>query len=222
MIDVDYYGTLCPVRAAAVDVTPHGSIVGVASCGVVYGCAAYSAAKLRCLGCSAGDATHGTVPTASTSAACYALDVDTPMLAARGLVKPAETKAIAGSIKPLSAARWPRAILPWHRQAPGRDRRRAPRQGALATPWRVPPASARSSTGSGPPGLTTADQVTSYTSTGQRTDDPITWGVRLVPLVFVVVRLVGGRVFGRPPRSCFGAACGWGVGFQSSTGSVSP
>jgi 3-dehydrosphinganine reductase len=38
-------------------------------------------------------------------------DVDTPMLAEENLVKPAETKAIAGSIKPLPADQVAHAIL---------------------------------------------------------------------------------------------------------------
>ena len=41
----------------------------------------------------------------------YPPDVDTPMLAAENLVKPAETKAIAGSIKPISADQVAQAII---------------------------------------------------------------------------------------------------------------
>lgn len=115
MIDVDYYGTLWPVRAVAPAMVGRGSgsIVGVASAAAlvgVYGYAAYGAAKF---------AVRGLFETLRTELAphgvhvgcVYPPDVDTPMLAAENLVKPAETKAIAGSIKPISAEQVAAAII---------------------------------------------------------------------------------------------------------------
>jgi 3-dehydrosphinganine reductase len=115
MIDVDYYGTLWPVRAVAPSMVERrtGSIIGVASAAAlvgVYGYAAYGAAKF---------AVRGLFETLRTELAphgvhvgcVYPPDVDTPMLAAENLVKPAETKAIAGSIKPISADQVAQAII---------------------------------------------------------------------------------------------------------------
>jgi 3-dehydrosphinganine reductase len=123
MIDVDYYGTLWPVRAVAPSMAERrtGSIIGVASAAAlvgVYGYAAYGAAKF---------AVRGLFETLRTELAphgvhvgcVYPPDVDTPMLAAESLVKPAETKAIAGSIKPISADQVAQAIIR------GVDRRQA-------------------------------------------------------------------------------------------------
>lgn len=115
MIDVDYYGTLWPVRAVAPSMAERrtGSIIGVASAAAlvgVYGYAAYGAAKF---------AVRGLFETLRTELAPHGVhvgcvfppDVDTPMLAAENLVKPAETRAIAGSIKPISADQVARAVI---------------------------------------------------------------------------------------------------------------
>jgi 3-dehydrosphinganine reductase len=115
MMDVDYYGTLWPVRAVAPSMAERrtGSIIGVASAAAlvgVYGYAAYGAAKF---------AVRGLFETLRTELVAHGVhvgcvfppDVDTPMLAAENLVKPAETKAIAGSIKPISAGQVAQAII---------------------------------------------------------------------------------------------------------------
>lgn len=115
MIDVDYYGTLWPVRAVAPSMAERrtGSIVGVASAAAlvgVYGYAAYGAAKFAVRGLFETLRTE-LVPHGVHVGCVFPPDVDTPMLAAENLVKPAETKAIAGSIKPISAGQVAQAII---------------------------------------------------------------------------------------------------------------
>lgn len=115
MIDVDYYGTLWPVRAVAPSMAQRrsGSIIGVASAAAlvgVYGYAAYGAAKFAVRGLFETLRTE-LVPHGVHVGCVYPPDVDTPMLAAENLVKPAETKAIAGSIKPISADQVAQAII---------------------------------------------------------------------------------------------------------------
>jgi 3-dehydrosphinganine reductase len=115
MIDVDYYGTLWPVRAVAPSMVARrtGSVVGVASAAAlvgVYGYAAYGAAKFAVRGLFETLRTE-LVPHGVHVGCVYPPDVDTPMLAAENLVKPAETKAIAGSIKPISADQVAQAII---------------------------------------------------------------------------------------------------------------
>ncbi|MCU1371600.1 MAG: hypothetical protein JWO77_2794 [Ilumatobacteraceae bacterium] len=115
MIDVDYYGTLWPVRAVAPSMVARrtGSIIGVASAAAlvgVYGYAAYGAAKFAVRGLFETLRTE-LVPHGVHVGCVYPPDVDTPMLAAENLVKPAETRAIAGSIKPISAEQVARAIM---------------------------------------------------------------------------------------------------------------
>ena len=115
MIDVDYYGTLWPVRAVAPSMADRrtGSIIGVASAAAlvgVFGYAAYGAAKFAVRGLFEALRTE-LVPHGVHVGCVYPPDVDTPMLAAENLVKPAETKAIAGSIKPISADQVARAIM---------------------------------------------------------------------------------------------------------------
>ncbi len=115
MIDVDYYGTLWPVRAVAPSMAERrtGSIIGVASAAAlvgVYGYAAYGAAKFAVRGLFETLRTE-LVPHGVHVGCVYPPDVDTPMLAAENLVKPAETKAIAGSIKPISADQVAQAII---------------------------------------------------------------------------------------------------------------
>ena len=115
MIDVDYFGTLWPVRAVAPSMAERctGSIVGVASAAAlvgVYGYAAYGAAKFAVRGLFETLRTE-LVPHGVHVGCAFPPDVDTPMLAAENLVKPAETAAIAGSITPISAEQVARAIL---------------------------------------------------------------------------------------------------------------
>ncbi|HWJ97438.1 MAG TPA: SDR family oxidoreductase [Acidimicrobiales bacterium] len=115
MIDVDYYGTLWPVRAVAPSMAERqtGSIVGVASAAAlvgVYGYAAYGAAKFAVRGLFETLRTE-LVPHGVHVGCVFPPDVDTPMLAAENLVKPAETKAIAGSIKPIAADQVAQAVI---------------------------------------------------------------------------------------------------------------
>ena len=123
MVEVDYYGTLWPIRAVAPSMAERGagSIVGVSSAAGlvgVYGYSAYGAAKFAVRGLLESLRTE-LRPLGVHVGCCYPPDVDTPMLAAEEAFKPAETKAIAGSIKPLPAAKVAEAI------ARGIDRREA-------------------------------------------------------------------------------------------------
>lgn len=123
MIDVDYYGTLWPIREVAPSMVERGtgSIVGVASAAAlvgVYGYSAYGAAKFAVRGMLESLRTE-LAPHGVHVGCVFPPDVDTPMLAEEERCKPAETKAIAGSIKPLSTSRVASAILD------GIDERRA-------------------------------------------------------------------------------------------------
>lgn len=123
MVEVDYFGTLWPVREVAPSMVDRGrgSIVGVASAAAlvgVYGYTAYGAAKFAVRGLFEALRTE-LAPHGVHVGCAFPPDVDTPMLAAENLVKPAETRAIAGAIKPLSAAQVAAAIVRGieHRQA---------------------------------------------------------------------------------------------------------
>jgi 3-dehydrosphinganine reductase len=123
MVEVDYFGTLWPIRAVAPSMAERGtgSIVGVSSAAGlvgVYGYSAYGAAKFAVRGLLESLRTE-LRPLGVHVGCCYPPDVDTPMLAAEEEHKPAETKAIAGSIKPLPASKVAHAI------ARGIDRRDA-------------------------------------------------------------------------------------------------
>jgi 3-dehydrosphinganine reductase len=115
MVDVDYYGTLWPIRAVAPAMVERGegSIVGVASAAAlvgVYGYSAYGAAKFAVRGLLESLRTE-LAPHGVHVGCVYPPDVDTPMLAAEEPHKPAETKAIAGAIKPISAEQVAAAIV---------------------------------------------------------------------------------------------------------------
>jgi 3-dehydrosphinganine reductase len=115
MIEVDYYGTLWPIRAVAPSMAERGagSIVGIASAAAlvgVYGYSAYGAAKFAVRGLLESLRTE-LVPHGVHVGCAFPPDVDTPMLAAEDAHKPPETKAIAGSIAPLSAARVAEAVV---------------------------------------------------------------------------------------------------------------
>ncbi|MEZ5182320.1 MAG: SDR family oxidoreductase [Acidimicrobiales bacterium] len=123
MVEVDYFGTLWPIRAVAPSMAERGpgSIVGVSSAAGlvgVYGYSAYGAAKFAVRGLLESLRTE-LAPHGVHVGCCFPPDVDTPMLAAEAEHKPPETEAIAGSIRPLPAARVALAI------ATGIDRRRA-------------------------------------------------------------------------------------------------
>ena len=131
MVEVDYFGTLWPVRAVAPGMAArgHGSIVGVSSAAGlvgVYGYSAYGAAKFAVRGLLESLRTE-LVPLGVHVGCAFPPDVDTPMLAEEEAFKPPETKAIAGSIKPLAADRVAAAIVA------GIDERRAEIYADVAT-----------------------------------------------------------------------------------------
>jgi 3-dehydrosphinganine reductase len=105
MMEVDYFGTLWPIRAVVPGMVERGagSIVGVSSdAGLigVFGYTAYGAAKFAVRGMlealRAEMAPHGV-----HVACCYPPDVDTPQLAWEDEFKPDETRAISGTFKPI-------------------------------------------------------------------------------------------------------------------------
>ncbi|MDQ1697100.1 MAG: 3-dehydrosphinganine reductase [Frankiaceae bacterium] len=114
-MEIDYFGTLWPIRAVVPSMVERrsGSIVGVSSgAGLVgvFGYSAYSPPKfavrglLEVLRCEL--APHGI----HVGCACPP-DTDTPQLAYENQFKPAETAAISGTIKPLSADRVAASIV---------------------------------------------------------------------------------------------------------------
>lgn len=115
MVEVDYFGTLWPIRAVAPSMVERGqgSIVGVASAAAlvgVYGYSAYGAAKFAVRGLLESLRTE-LAPHGVHVGCVYPPDVDTPMLAAEEPHKPPETKAISGAISPIPAERVARAIV---------------------------------------------------------------------------------------------------------------
>jgi 3-dehydrosphinganine reductase len=115
LMDVNYFGTVNVVRAVAPSMMErrHGSIVGVSSAAGlvgVFGYSAYSPTKF---------AVRGFLETLRAELASYGIhvgcsfppDTDTPQLADEEQYKPRETKAISGTIKPLSAERVAQNIL---------------------------------------------------------------------------------------------------------------
>lgn len=108
-MEVDYFGTLYAVRAVvpAMIERRHGSVVGISSgAGLVgvFGYTAYGPAKF---------AVRGLLESLRCELAPYGIhvgcvcppDTDTPQLAYENRFKPTETRAISGTIKPLSADR---------------------------------------------------------------------------------------------------------------------
>lgn len=131
MMDVDYYGTLWPVRVVAPAMVERGrgSIVAVSSAAGlvgVYGYSAYGAAKFAvrglCESLRSELAPHGVYV-----GCVFPPDVDTPMLAAEQADKPPETTAIAGTIKALPPSLVAEAIVA------GVDRRQAEIYADVAT-----------------------------------------------------------------------------------------
>ncbi len=115
MIEIDYFGTLHPIRAVAPGMVQRGrgSIVGISSaCALlgVYGYTAYGAAKFAVRGLL--EALRGELKPHGVHVACvYPPDVDTPMLAAENEYKPAETAAISGAVNPISADTVARGVV---------------------------------------------------------------------------------------------------------------
>jgi 3-dehydrosphinganine reductase len=115
MMEVDYFGTLYAVRAVAPTMVGlgRGSIVAISSAAGlwgVYGYTAYSPAKFAVRGFI--QALRDELRPHGVHVGCvYPPDVDTPQLAEENRWKPAETAAIAGSIKPLTPERVARVIV---------------------------------------------------------------------------------------------------------------
>jgi 3-dehydrosphinganine reductase len=115
LMDVNYFGTVNVVRAVVPSMIERrrGSIVGVSSAAGlvgVFGYSAYTPTKF---------AVRGLLETLRAELAPYGIhvgcsfppDTDTPQLADEEQYKPTETKAISGTIKPLSAERVAANIL---------------------------------------------------------------------------------------------------------------
>ena len=113
-MEVNYFGTLHAVRAVVPSMIARreGSIVGISStAGLlgVFGYAAYSASKFAVRGLF--EALRSELKPHDVHVGCaFPPEVDTPMLAADEPLKPDETRAIVGSIKPLTAAQVATAI----------------------------------------------------------------------------------------------------------------
>ncbi len=107
MVEVDYFGTLYAVRAVVPSMIERGrgSIVAISSAAGllgIFGYTAYSPAKFAVRGLM--EALRDELKPRGVHVACvYPPDVDTPQLAEENEFKPAETAAISGTIKPLSA-----------------------------------------------------------------------------------------------------------------------
>ncbi|MEZ5380854.1 MAG: SDR family oxidoreductase [Microthrixaceae bacterium] len=115
MMEVDYFGTLWPVRAVVPSMVRRGcgSIVMVSSAAAlvgIYGYSAYGAAKFAVRGLAEALRTE-LAPNGVHVACAYPADVETPMLAEEAQHKPAETAAIAGSITPIEATQVAAAIV---------------------------------------------------------------------------------------------------------------
>lgn len=106
LMEVDYFGTLHPIRVVAPGMAERGrgSIVGISSAAAllgIYGYTAYGAAKFAVRGLL--EALRGELKPHGVDVTCvYPPDVDTPMLTAENAYKPAETAAISGTVAPIS------------------------------------------------------------------------------------------------------------------------
>ncbi|SDY03026.1 3-dehydrosphinganine reductase [Amycolatopsis xylanica] len=107
MVEVDYFGTLYPIRAVAPSMVERGrgSIVAISSATAllgIYGYTAYSPAKFAVRGLM--ECLRGELRPHGVHVGCvYPPDVDTPQLAEENEFKPAETAAISGAVKPMTA-----------------------------------------------------------------------------------------------------------------------
>jgi 3-dehydrosphinganine reductase len=107
MMDINYFGTVHMCRA----VIPHlvgrggGAVLNVSSMAGaigIYGYTAYAASKFALIGFS--EALRGEMwPHKVQVSVCLPPDTDTPQLAFENQFKPKETKAIAGTVKTMSA-----------------------------------------------------------------------------------------------------------------------
>jgi 3-dehydrosphinganine reductase len=107
MMEVDYFGTLHAIRAVSPSMTARGrgSIVAISSATAIlgiFGYTAYSPAKFAVRGLM--ESLRDELRPHGVHVACvYPPDVDTPQLAEENLYKPAETAAISGSVRPMTA-----------------------------------------------------------------------------------------------------------------------
>ena len=106
-MEVNYFGTLYPVRAVVPGMIERrrGSIVGVSSAAGligIFGYTGYAASKFAVRGFFESLRAE-LVPYDIHVGCAFPPDVETPMLAYENQFKPEETKAIAGTIRPLSA-----------------------------------------------------------------------------------------------------------------------
>ncbi len=107
MMDINYFGTVHMCRALVPHMIEHGGgrICNVSSlAGVIgiYGYSAYAASKFAICGFSQALRAE-LFPHGIAVSVCMPPDTDTPQLAFENQFKPAETKAIAGTVKPLAA-----------------------------------------------------------------------------------------------------------------------
>ncbi|MFF5982981.1 SDR family oxidoreductase [Streptomyces olindensis] len=115
MIDVDYFGTLHAVRAVVPGMVERGqgSVVAVSSAAGligIYGYSAYGPAKFAVRGLMESLRAELT-PLGVHVGVVFPPDVDTPQLAEENRWKPAETRAIGGTITPIPAERVAEAIM---------------------------------------------------------------------------------------------------------------
>ena len=115
MMDVNYYGTVNVVRAVVPGMIERrrGSVVGVSSAAGlvgVFGYTAYAPTKFAVRGFL--ESLRGELAPHGIHVGCsFPPDTDTPQLEDENRYKPAETKAISGTIKPLSAERVGKSIV---------------------------------------------------------------------------------------------------------------
>ena len=115
MIEVDYFGTLYAVRAVAPEMARRGtgSIVAISSAAGllgIYGYSAYGPAKFAVSGLM--QSLRDEMRPHGVHVGCvYPPDVDTPQLVEENRWKPAETAAISGTIKPMTAERVAETIV---------------------------------------------------------------------------------------------------------------
>ena len=115
MMDVNYFGTVNVVRAVvpAMIERRRGSVVGVSSAAGlvgVFGYTAYAPTKFAVRGFL--ESLRGELLPYGIHVGCsFPPDTDTPQLADENRFKPKETKAISGTIKPLSAERVAKSIV---------------------------------------------------------------------------------------------------------------
>ena len=128
MMDVNYFGTVNVVRAVvpAMIERRHGSVVGVSSAAGlvgVFGYTAYAPTKFAVRGFL--ESLRGELLPYGIHVGCsFPPDTDTPQLADENRFKPTETKAISGTIKPLSAEHVAESIVDGIEKERFRDRSR--------------------------------------------------------------------------------------------------